>query len=107
MPTNGSIAHPENGPFSSGCLNITFQPCEDETCVDIRSVVGVPLDDDTLFLHRMYNYTIVRDKLMLGRPRYDRVIQDDSTGTFVVIDNDRMLYTSTFDIKHYHHCCFY
>ena len=105
MSTNDEIAHPGNSPFASACINITFEPCDNEMCVDIRRVVGIPLDDDTHYLNRLYNFTILNDKLVLGRPRYDRVIQDDSTGTIFVVDNDGMLPTA-FDIKH--HCsCFY
>ena len=93
MSTNGEIAPPENGPFAAAYTNITFKPCENETCLDIGRAVGISLDDDTLYFDRIYNYTMLKDTLMLGRPRYDRVIQDDSTGAFVVFDNDGMLPT--------------
>ena len=86
-----------NSPFVSAYINITFEPCDNEMCVDIGREVGIPLDDDTLYDHRLFNYTILNEKLVLGRPRYDTVIQDDSTGTFLVVDNDGMLPTA-FDI---------
>ena len=97
MSTNDEIAHPGNSPFASAYINITFEPCDNEMCVDIGREVGIPLDDDTLYVHRLFNYTILNEKLVLGRPRYDTVIQDDSTGTFLVVDNDGMLPTA-FDI---------
>ena len=78
---------------ASAYTNITFKPCDNETCLDIGRAVGIPLDDDTLYFDRIYNYTMLKDTLMLGRPRYDRVIHDDSTGTFVLVDNDGMLPT--------------
>ena len=92
----------ENSPFASACINITFEPCDNETCVDIGREVGIPLEDDTHYLNRLFNYTILNEKLVLGRPRYDRVIQDKSTGKIVVVDNDGMLPTYC-DILEMHH----
>ena len=74
---------------------LTFEPCQNTSCVSAREVLNIPVDDSSgHYLNMVYNYSLVLESLVLNSyyPENNIIDINYEMGTFFIQDNDGNAY---------------
>ena len=77
-------------PPLEGDAVLTFEPCQNTSCVSAREVLNIPVEDSSgLYLNMVYNYLLVPNSLVLNTYYPENNIDVNyEMGTFFIWDND-------------------
>ena len=77
-------------PFEGDAV-LTFEPCQNTSCVSAREVLNIPVDDSSgHYLNMVYNYSLVPESLVLNSyyPENNIIDVNYEMGTFFIRNND-------------------
>ena len=88
-----SAQYPLVSPFEGDAV-LTFEPCQNTSCVSAREVLNIPVEDSSgRYLNMVYNYSLVPESLVLNSyyPENNIIDVNYEMGTIFIWDNDGKL----------------